>query len=93
MDITLTESMETVVTDEAARAAVDSAAAARHQEELERAVAESMATVITNEATSSAAELAASARHQDDLNHSAVEYMVLAAMAEDVVVVVSLDEE
>ena len=85
--------METVVTDEAARAAADSALAVRHQEELERAVAESMATVITNEATSSAAELAASARHQDDLNRAALEYMVLAAMAEDAVVVISSDEE
>ena len=52
-----------------------------------------MATVITNEATSSVAELAASARHQDDLNHAALEYMVLAAMAEDAVVVISSDEE
>ena len=93
VDRALAESMETVVTDEAARAAADSAAAARHQEELERAVAESMATVITNEATSSAAELAASARHQDDLNRAALEYMVLAAMAEDAVVVISSDEE
>ena len=58
IDIALTESMATVVTDKAARAEAELAVAAVNQENVDHALAESMDTVVIDEAARATADSA-----------------------------------